>query len=782
MGVSRRDFLKLVGSGAAGGAVVVACRPNVREFLEQSPHEIPEDLVSGLENWYASSHGENGIIVRVIEGRAKKIEGNPIHPMNGDPSSDLDKPTGKLSAKGQALVQELYHPDRVRRPLVQEPRGSGNFREIGWDGEDGALNRLRAMLELARQENRSSEVVLLSDPIGGALGAIANRFMSAYGGQYMTYEALDDLNLRRALTDVLGSDKLPELDISNARYLYNFGADFLNGWIAQVHHSKHYGEFRQGGEKRGRMVSIESRFSMTAANADDWVPVKPGSEGKLALAIAHVLLSEGMADDSAAQALFGPNPLSALSSYAPDLVSDSIGVPADRIRELATDFGDPKHQPALAVGGGSAGAHTNGTASLRAIYALNLLVGNVGKPGGLILNPEPPITLGSLIDEANGLVAGPSASLNEMRTLTDRMARGDVRLLMVRNADPVYGLPGQVGFERALDKVEDVVSFSSFLDDTSLHADLILPSHVILEDWGAWTPNPGPGHQVVNFSQPVVQAFSDTRGFGDVLLVAAQELGLEDDLPWESTYAAVQQLAEQLRSTGGGNVEGVTSEEYWVDLMRQGGWWNRGRRSSVSPRPSRIELNPEPAIAGAADQYPYHLVPFEQLGVGDGRGSHLPWLQSLPDPITTATWITWVELNRQSAADRGIKEGVVYRLESPGGSIEAAVYLNPATPPDVVGVPMGQGHRAFGRWAEGRGSNPFKALVAQEDADTGALAWAGTRVRLVETGRRVRVPKMEGSVFVVDYGRLSAEDVFDRNSEVRVDREGFIVKITGEDS
>ena len=95
---------------------------------------------------------------------------------------------------------------------------------------------------------------------------------------------------------------------------------------------------------------------------------------------------------------------------------------------------------------------------------------------------------------------------------------------------------------------------------------------------------------------------------------------------------------------------------------------------------------------------------------------------------------------------------------------------------------MGQGHRAFGRWAEGRGSNPFKALVAQEDADTGALAWAGTRVRLVETGRRVRVPKMEGSVFVVDYGRLSAEDVFDRNSEVRVDREGFIVKITGEDS
>ena len=776
-GVSRRDFLRLAGAGAGAGFIIAACRPNAREFLEQSPHEIPEDTVSGLENWYASSHGENGVIVRVIEGRAKKVEGNPIHPVNGDPSADLYKPTGKLNAKGQALVQELYHPDRIRRPLVQEPRGSGSFREIEWDE---ALDRLYAFLNAAREEGRSGDVVLVSDPIGGVGGGIASRFMSAYGGQYLTYQALDDINLRRALSDLLGGDTLPEFDIANTRYLYTFGADFLNGWIAQVRHSKHYGEFRQGGEKRGRMVAIESRFSLTAANADDWVPLKPGGEGKLALSMAQVLVESGLADEGAAAALFGEDPAEALRPYAPEAVAGDIGVTAERIRELAEDFGDPGHGPALAIGGGSAGAHTNGVANLRAIYALNFLVGSVGEPGGVILNPSPPVGLDSLFGDGAGLVAAPSASHEDMRRLTGRMASGNVRLLMVRNADLIHGLPGQLGFETALDRVQDIVSFSSFLDDTSLHADLILPSHVALEDWGAWSPNPGPGHQVVNVSQPVVNPFNDTRGFADVLLAAAQDLGLEGELPWESSYAALQEVADLLRNAGGGNVEGASPEAYWVDLLRQGGWWDADRRAPAAPRPPRIELKADASIAGSSSEYPYYLVPFEQLGIGDGRGAHLPWLQSLPDPISTATWVTWVEMNRQEALARGVKEGAVYRLESPGGVIEAAVYLNPATPPDVLAVPMGQGRRALGRWAEGRGSNPFDALVGQVDVDTGALAWAGTRVRLVDTGRRVRIPKMEGAVFVVDYGRLSAEDPFDRDSEVRIDREGFIIKVTGE--
>ena len=450
-GVSRRDFLRLAGAGAGAGFIIAACRPNAREFLEQSPHEIPEDTVSGLENWYASSHGENGVIVRVIEGRAKKVEGNPIHPVNGDPSADLYKPTGKLNAKGQALVQELYHPDRIRRPLVQEPRGSGSFREIEWDE---ALDRLYAFLNAAREEGRSGDVVLVSDPIGGVGGGIASRFMSAYGGQYLTYQALDDINLRRALSDLLGADALPEFDIANTRYLYTFGADFLNGWIAQVRHSKHYGEFRQGGEKRGRMVAIESRFSLTAANADDWVPLKPGGEGKLALSMAQVLVESGLADEGAAAALFGPDPAEALRPYAPEAVAGDIGVTAERIRELAEDFGDPGHGPALAIGGGSAGAHTNGVANLRAIYALNFLVGSVGKPGGVILNPSPPVGLDSLFGDGAGLVAAPSASHEDMRQLTGRMASGNVRLQMVRNADPIHGLPGQVGFETALDRVQ----------------------------------------------------------------------------------------------------------------------------------------------------------------------------------------------------------------------------------------------------------------------------------------------------------------------------------------
>ena len=218
--------------------------------------------------------------------------------------------------------------------------------------------------------------------------------------------------------------------------------------------------------------------------------------------------------------------MAALDQFRPEAVAGETGVSADRIEDLAHDFADPAHQPALAIGGGSAGAHTNGVASLTAIYALNHLVGSAGKRGGVIFNPAPP--LGS----DGPFVPARSAALEEMRELTARMQRGEVRALLVRNADPAFGLPEAVGFREALQNVPFIASFSSFLDDTSFQADIVLPGNLPLEDWGDSMPNPGPGYEMVSYQQPVVLPFRETQGFADVLLTLAQDLGLEEQLPW----------------------------------------------------------------------------------------------------------------------------------------------------------------------------------------------------------------------------------------------------------
>ena len=731
----------MVGGSGAGAAVLAACRPAVREFLAQSPARLPEDLVSGVDNWYASLCNECGagcgVVARVVEGRVKKMEGNPLHPLNA----------GKLCVRGQASVQALYHPDRIRRPMrAVGNRGSGNFQEITWDQ---ALDTLQGQLRQLRDAGGADTVVLATDPVNSDLGLVVSRFVNSYGAVHAPFEPMDQTVLRAALEQIFGTDLVPDFDLENAQYLLSFGADFLMGWISQVRHSRGYGEFRQGAgrERRGTFVHVDSRFSGTAINADEWVPVKPGSEGRLALSIAHVIVREGLGDGQAAVALFGPDPASALEAYSPDRVSGSTGVPPQRIEDIARGFA--AQQPGIAIGGGSAAAHTNGLFNLTAIFALNHLVGNVGKRGGVIINPAAPLFRGGTP------VAQYSATpLTGWRELADRMRSGRVSTFLVRNANPVHGLPAALDVRGALERVPFIASFSSFLDDTTAMADLVLPTHLPLEDWGDTAPNPGPGFQTVGFQQPVVRPFQETRGFGDVLLALAQELGLERELPWTTFREVLRESAQKLWQLNRGNVSGASFEAYWNNLLQQGGWWDTEARAEAPVSIPKLDLSDEePEFSGSEAEYPYALVPFASVSIGDGRGAHLPWLQATPDPVTTATWETWVEMNLTEAKARGLREGDMLRIESPSGSLEAALYPNPALPRGVLAIPVGQGHQAFGRWAEGRGANPFLILGPLTDRKTGALAWGATRVRATDTGRRIRLPKFEGAVFPVDFDR-----------------------------
>lgn len=755
MAFSRRQFLKLAGGSAAGAAVLAACRPAVREFIAQSPVLLPEDLVTGVDNWYATlcqqcSSG-CGIQVRVIEGRAKKVEGNPLHPVNA----------GKLCVRGQAGVQALYHPDRIRRPMRKTGgRDSLKFVEISWDE---ALDEVVGRLSQIKADGAAANAIVMTEPLGGHLGALVSRFASAYGAGHVAYEPIDQAVLKAAIRGVFGQDSLPFFDIANSRYLLSFGADFLGGWISQVQHSRGYGEFRQGDGPRGSFTHVDSRFSMTAANADRWVPIRPGWEGKLALSIAYVIIREGLGDAGAADDLTGGRGLDALAAFRPDRVAGDgrSGVTAERIEELALEFAAPDHQPALAIGGGTAGAHTNGVFNLSAIYALNHLVGNVGKPGGVIFNPAAPDLRGSLFTNDARFGPAKADAFPDVRAAVDRMRSGQVSVLLVHSANPVHGLPAALNAHEAVRQVPYIVSLSSFLDDTSLLADLVLPSSVPLEDWADGVAEPGPGHQTVGFQQPVVRPFQETRGFGDILLTLAQELGMEAALPWETFRDVLMDGAQRLQGLNRGNVTGASFGAYWNDLLRQGGWWDSRSRSTASTRASAISLQGGDAdLSGSQGDYPFNLVPFESIGIGDGRGAHLPWLQATPDPMTTATWATWVEVNQKIAKEMDLREGDVVTIESPAGSIEAAVYPNMATPPWVLGIPMGQGHKAFGRYAEGRGSNPLAVVDPDKtDRETGALAWAATRVRMVPTGRRIRIPKMEGTVLPIDFGFASGNRV-----------------------
>ena len=742
MALTRRQFLTLMGGSTAGAILFQACGVPEEELLVQSPVEMPEDLVTGLDNWYATLCRQcptsEGVVIRVMEGRAKKVEGNLDYPIN----------RGKHSARCEAGLQALYHPDRIQGPLVRVgERGSRRFEEISWTD---AIARLTYQLQRLQDAGRQSSMVMVTDPVGAHLGMVLERFVSRFGGRHLPYEPLERTTLRAAVKQVFGQDMMPDFDIENAAYVLSFGADFLNTWVSPVRYARGYGQFRQGDRERGTLVHVESRFSMTAANADEWVHVTPGMEGLLALSIAQVIISEGLGDARAANVLTAGGAVS-MDSWAPEIAADKVGVPAERIRQIAVEFAE--HRPSLAFGGGSAAAHTNGLANLMAIYSLNYLVGSVGQPGGVIFNPRPGLS---------DIPAAPAiASFDDWRRLVADMKRGDVQVMMVRGADPVYGLPVSLGFEDALFPYKDsqgvpfIYSFSSIMDDTTSLADLILPEHSYLEDWGSDVPDPGPGYQLLGFQQPVVRPFFEprgihlgTRGFADVLLATAQGLNLDLGLPGDTFKDILQDGASQLFSMNRGSVRAPDFRSFWNGVLQRGGWWDASARATDTvPTPPSLQQIAEPSFATQdTDSFPFHLIPFASTSLGDGSGAPLPWLQATPDPVATATWRTWVEINLRTAERMGISEGDVVSVTSPHGTIEALALPHPGMPPDVVSIPIGQGHRAGGRYAEGRGANVFSILSPLADSVTGALAWAATRVSIEKTGRWIRLPKFENTV------------------------------------
>ncbi|MCZ6642744.1 MAG: molybdopterin-dependent oxidoreductase, partial [Gammaproteobacteria bacterium] len=269
--IDRRDFLKLVGAGSAGVGAGFMLRESIKHPVEYLiPHVVaPEDFSTGIATWYntvcSMCAAGCGISVRTREGRAKKIEGNPLHPVS----------QGRLCALGQSGLQVLYNPDRLTGPLMQTAeRGSMSFAKITW--EEG-LSKVADRLDLLRAARRGNRVCLLSQGVRGHLAQLLELFMEQLGSERLLHYDFDHPHtLYAANKRFFGEERLPYYDLKNTRYLLSFGADYLGNWISPVHHSLGFGHSRQGRpDVRGRFVQIEPRMSLSGAAADEWIAARP---------------------------------------------------------------------------------------------------------------------------------------------------------------------------------------------------------------------------------------------------------------------------------------------------------------------------------------------------------------------------------------------------------------------------------------------------------------------------------------------------------------------------
>jgi anaerobic selenocysteine-containing dehydrogenase len=283
----------------------------------------------------------------------------------------------------------------------------------------------------------------------------------------------------------------------------------------------------------------------------------------------------------------------------------------------------------------------------------------------------------------------------------------------------------------ALEKVPYIVSFGNFLDETSALADLILPDHSFLESWSESIPESGAIVAVASVAPPVMAPLHQTRATPDVLLDIGRRLRRPLNLPW--------QTFDEMLGAAFGALPPAGDVDAWTDAQGKGGWWGSlpaGLTVAELPSPAGLPVLTfsEPRFDGDAEQFPFHLLPYASSAFLDGSLAHLPWLQELPDPLTSAMWSSWVEINPATAERLGIGLGDIVEIASTRTSIRAAAVISPGIAPDIVAMPVGQGHRTFTRYASGRGENPIELLAPIPETETGALAWAATRVRITRVG------------------------------------------------
>jgi anaerobic selenocysteine-containing dehydrogenase len=624
-----------------------------------------------------------------------------------------------------------------------------------------------------RQKGQSHTVACILGSDRGTVPQLFDRFMKAYGSPNFIRAASAEDTYELAMGLMHGATDSVGYDLERANFILSFGSGLIEGWGSPVRVIQAHSIWRSGDLKeRATVVQIEPRLSNTAAKADSWHPVNPGTEGALALGLAHVIIKESLYDlnfirnhtfgfedwrDFSGKTYMGFKRL-VLTEYTPETVSSITGLSATKIVKLARAFA--RAECPLAVWGRGKGTASGSLYECMAVHALNALAGNINKPGGVTTRAQvatrawPEVSLdgtawrGSQKPRVDG--AGTS-QYPLTRYLPDRWPQvinggkaGTINALLVHGADPYYTTIDSTAVAKAFDRIPFVVSFSTYLDETAYHADLILPNHHYLERLEDIPTPVGLQRPVLGLLRPVVSPQFDTRYAGDVLMTIAKSLGgaVADAFPWEDYETVLKETMgnkwDTLKEAGyieeadyrppapaWTNAFGTPSGkfEFYITAFDQAGM---KMTKDLDYLPHYEPVPPE----GNPATYPLILIPTELVRLANGAIGNPPNCTKALEETELKRNNLFVEVNPKTAANYGLSEGHHAMLETPKGKAKVLVHLFEGIMPGVIGIPKGLGHTAYDDYLAGKGVNANSLMGVVEDPITGLCATWGVRAKL----------------------------------------------------
>jgi len=755
MKLDRRSFLSFIVGGAAGTVVTPL------------PWKLTDDLAIWSQNWPWTPNPPNGevsyvnsactlcpagcgITVRKIGDRAVKIEGMKAHPVND----------GGICILGLSGLQLLYGPTRVKNPLKRVgKRGEGKWQNISWDN---ALAEVLAILTDLRKAGKSHTVSCISGSDKGTVANLLSRFLTVYGSpNFICTPSIQD-TYELTLFLMQGVQASAGFDIDHTSLILSFGSGLIEGWGSPVRMFHANSRIKTTG---GKVIQIDSRLSKTAAKADKWIPINPGTEAALAMGMAHVMIKESLYNtDFVENYAFGFNDWidrkgrrqkgfksAVLETYTPEKVADITGVDKTTIATLARTFA--RSSKPLAICGRGQGNAPGSVREFMAVHALNALVGNINQPGGIWAVPEtdyidwPQPEMDATastgfqkgrVDAANG---DPYPdTLYMLNRFVENVRTGKpygLEALWIADANPLYTLPDTQSVKAALDKIPFIVSFASHMDETAQYADLILPNHVYLERYED-VPDPvGLQKPIINLTRPVVSPQFDTMYLGDVVLLLAKGLGgtVSKAFPWK-TYD------DCLETTLGDRLDTLLTEGYWInERFNAPGWKDAFDTASskfefVGPGQNGDENKPlMPGFdfvkpEGDAGAFPLILIPYDSMRLANGVVGDPPFMMKTVEDTVLKGNDVFVEINPDTAKQMNLSEGKSVRLETPKGSAQVKIHLSQRVGQGIIALPRGLGHTAYDDYLAGKGVNFNDLIGPVADPISGLDAAWGIRAKL----------------------------------------------------
>jgi thiosulfate reductase/polysulfide reductase chain A len=691
-----------------------------------------------------------GVIAYLNGERLIQILGNPLHPNN----------QGGICAKGIAGINLVNDPERLLYPLKRiGPRGSDQWTRITWDE---AVFTLAERLITLRDANKIDECVVDI----GRPGVLLDLFIHTYGISNVIHRpVLKNLNRTSALKAITGSPALIP-DVARSRFILNFGAN------PYAHHDHYIGLARRLVEARvergAKLVTFDVRMSETAAKSDQWHPLRAGTDGSLALALAHVIVNNNLADTHFIEQDTNTS-ISQLKThllpYTPRWAEMECGIKTEDIERLAISFATQK--PSIALIGGGAIDHANGSQNARCIFLLNALVGNIEKEGGVFFPRIPEVSESQARFWLEHIIG-----INHRHRSIAEITK-PIDTYFAHLANPAYSDLDSEESTRLLSE-EKAVRFLAVMDthmtETARLADLVLPSTTYLEEWGLSLAPSLDRLSVINLTQPAVSLVSpakalrspsfevgkllestfqprgEAKDVGDLCLELAKRIDKDAhrSFPWKHTQEYVTKLISML-----------FSPEKDFQSLREKGLWKYLSQKSL-PHPEQLDMSDKNLREIAKVSLPsYQPLPAHEK---KKKGQFvLTTFHSNMNAkgIENSKWareilhenLLWI--NKERASELGIKNGDKVRVISSVGELETHVLTTERIHPGSVALAEGLGHTALGKvaqaqkfrskdrdsqliwWSEkGKGVNPFQIIENQVDLLGGGLASKDTIVQV----------------------------------------------------